>query len=45
MHMAKKTAYQRPALAKAGAFEKVTAGTLFGCKKESFFSRPKFLCS
>ena len=44
--MMAKIAYERPALAKAGCFGKVTGGSLFGCDSESFFTvRPRFLCS
>jgi hypothetical protein len=40
--MTKKTTYARPVLAKAGSFGRMTAGSLFGTKKEAFWTLRSF---
>ena len=44
--MTKKTAYERPALTKAGAFAQKTAGSLFTSCRESFVTqKPQSVCN
>ena len=45
MVSAMKKTYERPTLAKAGNFNKVTAGALTSCKNELIFTKPKVLGS
>ncbi|MEU8258098.1 keywimysin-related RiPP [Micromonospora inaquosa] len=44
--MAKKSAYERPTLSKAGTFAQRTAGSLFTNCRESFVTqKPRAVCS